>query len=160
MASHPVAVAADVDDVVAVEQTVQQGGGHDLVVQDLAPALEALVRGEHRRGVLVVPVDELEEEDGAAASDREVADLVDDQKRRVGQGLQALVETSGGLSLLERVDQIGPGAVVDPAPALCRGNAQADGQVGLSGPRKTTFSLRSTKPSSWSESICSRLTEG
>ena len=34
VAPHPVAVAADVDDVAAVEKTVQQGGGHDLVVQD------------------------------------------------------------------------------------------------------------------------------
>ena len=78
VAPHPVAVTADVDDVATVEQTVQQGGGHDLVVQDLAPALEALVRCEHRRGVLVAPVDELEEEDGAAAADGQVADLVDD----------------------------------------------------------------------------------
>ena len=49
---------------------------HDLVVQDLAPLLEALVRGDHGRGVLVAAVDELEEEDGAAAGDREVADFV------------------------------------------------------------------------------------
>ncbi len=41
MASHPVAGAPDVDDVAAVEQ----GGGHDLVVQDVAPAREGLVRG-------------------------------------------------------------------------------------------------------------------
>lgn len=38
--SHPVAVAADFDDGAAVEGTVQQGRGHDLVVQDLAPALK------------------------------------------------------------------------------------------------------------------------
>ena len=87
-------------------------------VQDLAPALEALVRGEHRRCVLVAPVDELEEEDGTAPGDREVADLVDDQECRVGQGLEALFEASRGLSLLERVDLVGQDAVVDPAPAF------------------------------------------
>ena len=65
--------------------------------------------GEHRRGVFVAPVDELEEEDGAASGDREVADLVDDQECRVGQGLEALVEASRGLGLLERVDQVGQG---------------------------------------------------
>ena len=99
MASHPVAVAADVDDVTAVEGPVKEGGGHDLVVQDLAPALEALVRGEDRRCVLVAAVDELVEEDGAALDGREVADLVDDQKCRVGQGLEALIEASRALSL-------------------------------------------------------------
>ena len=46
--------------------------------QDLSPLLEALVRGQHRRGVLVAPVDELEEQDGAAAGEGEVADLVHD----------------------------------------------------------------------------------
>ena len=68
MAPHPVAVAPDVDDVAAVEEPVQQRGGHDLVVEDLPPLLEALVRGEYGRSMLVAAVDELEEEDGAAAS--------------------------------------------------------------------------------------------
>ena len=131
VASHPVAVAPDVDDVAAVKQPVQERGGHDLVVEDLAPALEALVRGEHRRVVLVAPVDQLEEEDGAAAGDREIADLVHDQECGIGQGLEALVQASGCLSLLEGVDQIGQGAVVDFSAALGGGDGQADGQVGL-----------------------------
>ena len=50
----------------------------NLVVQDLSPLLEALVRGDHGRGMLVAAVDELEEQDGTAAGDREVADLVND----------------------------------------------------------------------------------
>ena len=155
MASHPVAVAADVDEVAAVERPVEQRCGHDLVVQDLAPALEALVRG-----VLVAPVDQLEEKDGAAAGDREVADLVDDHELWVGERLEALIEASGGLGLLEGVDQVGQGAVVDLPAALGRSDGQADGQVGLADAGRTTFSFCSTKPSSWSESICSRLMEG
>ena len=62
---------------------------------NLAPALEALVRGEHRRVVLVAPFDQLEEEDGAAAGDREIADLIHDQECGRGQGLEALVQASG-----------------------------------------------------------------
>ena len=45
----------------------------------------------------VAPVDELEEEDRAALGHRQVADLVHDQERRVGQGLEA----ADGLGLLE-----------------------------------------------------------
>ena len=67
-------------------------------------------------GVLVAPVDQLEEEDGTAPGDREVADLVDDQERGVGEGLAALVQTTGGLGVLERVDQVGQGSVVDLRP--------------------------------------------
>ena len=60
------AVASDVDDVAAVQQPVQKGGGHHLVAEDAAPLLEALVRCEHGRGVPLAPVDELEEEYRAA----------------------------------------------------------------------------------------------
>jgi hypothetical protein len=40
--SHPEAVAADVDDVKVVEEAVDQGGGHDVIAEDLAPLLEVL----------------------------------------------------------------------------------------------------------------------
>jgi hypothetical protein len=46
--AHPVAVAANVDDVTVVHEPVNQGRRHDLVAEDLAPLLKALVRGEHR----------------------------------------------------------------------------------------------------------------
>jgi hypothetical protein len=44
---HPVAVAADVDDVAVVEKAVDQRRRHDLVTKDLTPLLKALVAGEH-----------------------------------------------------------------------------------------------------------------
>ena len=79
MLAHAVAVAPDVDDMAMVQHSVDEGRGHDLVAEDLAPLLEALVGGQHRRVVLVAPADELEEEDGPFPADREVSDLVDDQ---------------------------------------------------------------------------------
>ena len=137
VALHPVAVAPSVDDVAAVEQPVQQRGGHDLVVQDLAPLLEVLVRGDHGRSVLVAAVDELEEEDGAALGDREVADLVYDQERGVGEGLESVVEPAGGLNLFEGIDEVGQSTVVDPAAALGGGDGQTDRQVGLADAGRT-----------------------
>ena len=80
--AHAVAVAADVDEVAVVQEPVDERRGHDLVAEDLAPFLEALVGGEHGRGVFVAAGHELEEEHGAGAGDRQVADLVDDQQRR------------------------------------------------------------------------------
>ena len=58
---------------------VDQSRRHDFVAEHAAPVLEALVRGQHRRRLLVPGVDELEEEHGAVLIDREVADLVDHQ---------------------------------------------------------------------------------
>ena len=48
MVAHPVAVAADVDDVAVVQETVDEGGCHDFVAQHAAPFLETLVGAEHR----------------------------------------------------------------------------------------------------------------
>jgi hypothetical protein len=80
---HPEAVAADVDDVAVVEQPVDQGCSHDLIAEDLAPLLEALVAGQHGGGVLVAAAHELEEVHRAGAGDRQVADLIDDEQCRL-----------------------------------------------------------------------------
>jgi len=54
---HPVAVAADVDDVAVVPPAVDQRCGHDLVAEH-ATLLEAPVSGEDRGGPLVAGVDQ------------------------------------------------------------------------------------------------------
>jgi hypothetical protein len=43
------------------DQAIDQGRRHDVVAEDLAPVLEALVRGQYRRGVIVPTGHELEE---------------------------------------------------------------------------------------------------
>lgn len=80
MLPHAIAVATDVDAVAVVEQAVDQRGGRDLVAEDAAPLLEALVGGEDGGSGLVAPVHELEEEGGSGAGDGDVADLVDDEQ--------------------------------------------------------------------------------
>ena len=64
MGPHAVAVASNVDDVAMVQQTVDQGRRHDFVAEHAAPFLEALVRGQHGRGLLVAGIDQLEEQHG------------------------------------------------------------------------------------------------
>src|SRR6266487_3407529 len=75
--THAEAVAPDVDDMAVVHEAVDQGAGHDVVAEDLAPILEAFVAREHGGGPLVAAAHELEEEHGAGACDREVAELVE-----------------------------------------------------------------------------------
>src|SRR5690606_29857847 len=132
--AHAVAVASYAHDVAVVEQAVDQGGGHDLVPEDLAPLREALVAREHRGRLFVAARHELKEEHGAGAAGGQVAALVDHEDRRVGQHLEPLLELAGGLRLFQAGDEIGQRAVVDAASALGRGDRQADGQVGLSDP--------------------------
>ena len=49
----------------------------------------------------------------------------------MGEGLEAVVEPAGCLGLFEGVDEVGQSSVVDPAPALGRGDGQADREVRL-----------------------------
>ena len=144
-----------------MQQAIDECSGHDLVAQDLI--FEAFIGGEHSGCALVAPVDELEEEHGAGLADRQVADLVDDQERGIGEDLEAASELAGGLGFFERGDEIGQSAVVDSAPALRRRNGEADREMRLADARRAEEDdvlLTAKKPSSWSESICSRLIEG
>lgn len=63
------------------------------------------------------PDDELEVENRAALSHWQVADLIYDQEWRVGQGLGPTRETTSGLGILQRVEEVGQGPEVDPTPA-------------------------------------------
>ena len=41
--AHPVAAAADVDDMAVMQQAIDERSGHDLVAQDLAPLLVGFI---------------------------------------------------------------------------------------------------------------------
>ena len=129
--THPVTVAADVDDVAVMKEPVDERGGHDFVAEDVAPLLEALVRRQYGRDAFVAPVDELEEEHGAGLSDGQIADLVDNEERGIGQRLETVHELARGLGLFERGDEIGERTVVDSAPALCGLDGEADREMCL-----------------------------
>ena len=72
--------AADVYQMAVMQYPVDQGGGHDLIAEHLAPFLEAFVRGQYRGSALVAAVDQLEEQHCAGVRDRQIADLIDHQE--------------------------------------------------------------------------------
>ena len=129
MLPHAIAVAPDVDDVAVVQQAINQRRRHDLVAENGAPLLEALVGRQHRGGVFVARIDQLEEQHRPVAAHRQIANLVDDQQRRMGQYPQTTRQLARCLGLLQRFDQPGQGAEVNPAPRLGGGNSQAYGNV-------------------------------
>src|ERR1700761_4462506 len=83
--AHAIAVAAYIYNVAVMHEAIDECGGHDFIAQDLAPLLEALIRGEHGGGMFVACVNQLEEEHSAIAVHRQITDLIDDEQRRVAQ---------------------------------------------------------------------------
>src|SRR5712691_12226980 len=74
---HAPAGPVDGDDVAVVEEAVEDGGGEDLVGEDLAPLAEGLVAGDDDGAFLVAAGDDLEDEIGVVAGQGEVAGFVD-----------------------------------------------------------------------------------
>jgi site-specific DNA recombinase len=65
-----------IDQVAVMQHSVDEGRSHDVIAEDLAPLLEALVGGQHGGGMLIAPIHELEEEHRAGMVDRQVADFI------------------------------------------------------------------------------------
>src|SRR4051795_9545262 len=77
---EPVGVPGEGDDLGVVDEAVDHRGGGDVVAEDLAPAAEGHVRGDHHRALFVTGGDQLEEQVGRGGVEGDVADLVDDQQ--------------------------------------------------------------------------------
>src|SRR5687768_647910 len=104
--AETVAVAADVHDVTVMDEAVDQRRSHYLIPKDRAPIFKAFVAGEDRRGVLVAPGEELEEEHGAGRRDGQIADLVDDHDAREDERTESMREPAARLGVFERVQEI------------------------------------------------------
>ena len=107
MLAQPVAFALDVDGDGSVEQSVEDGRGHDLIREDLSPCTPALVGGDDDGLLSLVSLgDDLEEEGSFGPLQRRVADLVDDQDPWSEHGGQESVLSSSAASSPEADDQV------------------------------------------------------
>ena len=95
MFAHPVTVATDVDHMAVVHQSINQRGRHHVIAKDRAPFLEALVEGQHGGGVFIARIDQLEDQYGAVAADRQITDRIDDQQGRMTQHAQPSGQLAG-----------------------------------------------------------------
>jgi hypothetical protein len=74
---EPVAVSFQCDDLGAVDEAVDHGGGDGVVAENLSPAAEWLVACDAEAGSFVAAAYELEEQVGGLYLEGDVADLVD-----------------------------------------------------------------------------------
>ena len=75
--AEAVAVAFEGDNVGVVDESVDHGGGDDVVAEHLSPAAELLVGGDDEAGVFVAGGDELEEQVRRFGLEGDVANLID-----------------------------------------------------------------------------------
>ena len=90
-----------------MQEPVEDGGGDHLVAEDLAPLRDHLIGGDEHAAALVATGDELEEEVGAAPLEGQVPELIDDEELRFREEADLVGETSLGLGLGERADELG-----------------------------------------------------
>src|SRR5205823_4684048 len=77
------------------EDAIEDGLGEVLVVEDAAPGLQRLVRGEEHGALPTVAiVDHVEQDVGGVGAVGEVADLVDDEDVGMGVGRQGISESA------------------------------------------------------------------
>ncbi len=129
MPDAAVAIAPNVDDVTVMQEPVDEGAGHDVIAEDLAPGFKAFVARQHRGRVFVAPTHQLIKQLRAGARDREIADFVDDHQTRRDERAQSSRVLPRLLRLFQPENQIGQRRVIHAAPPLGRGNGETNREV-------------------------------
>ena len=80
MMLETIAVAGHIDDLAAVDEAVQDGGGDGGVAKEVCPLVEALVGGDDEGSFFAHSRDKTEEEIGLRGREGHEAHLIDDHK--------------------------------------------------------------------------------
>jgi hypothetical protein len=151
--TQAVAGTLDLDDHGVMQEPIEERGGNHRVAEDLAPLGKAPVGGEDHGAPLVASVDQLEEQAAAIGDDRQVADLVDDQKRGTAEEADLVAQPALALGLGECGDEVGERDEVDAAPGLDRLDPEGDRKVALAGAGRSSDILPGIKKAKRSSAI-------
>jgi hypothetical protein len=126
-----VAFAGHLDDGGVVDEAVDGGDGHGLVLEEGLPLAEGLVAGDDEGSAFVGLGDEFEEDVGLVLVLAGIADVVEDEDIvavELGENVGELEVAAGGLEMLEEVgDALEAGAVAVGDEVVGDGG----GEVGL-----------------------------
>src|ERR1700722_6457296 len=126
------AFVAGLDDLAVMGQSIEHGGGHFGVAEDLRPIGESEVRRDDDRGVFVELADEMEQQLRAGLAERQIAEFVDDDEVMTQQGLDDAAAPSRGLFLFELIDEIDEIEEASARSGTDDGGGDGDRQMGLS----------------------------
>jgi len=102
---HPITCSPDVHHRTMVEDPIEESCRDDLILEDLSPVSERLIRGKDGRSTLISARNQLEEAVCSWCIKWQVTDLVDDQESGSVQSLKVTVQMPGMIGFLELFDQ-------------------------------------------------------
>ena len=89
-----------------VGKAVEQGGGHFGVAEDARPFAEGEIGGDDDRGALVEPVDQMKQHLAAGLSERQIAELVEDDKVHAGEAVGQPPLSTGASLVFQPIDEV------------------------------------------------------
>jgi hypothetical protein len=125
------ALVACLDNVAVVREAVEQRGGHFGITKNTRPLAEGEIRGDDDGRAFVEAADGVEQQLAAGLSERQIAELVEDDEVETGEEVGEPALTSGAALGLQTIDQVDG---VEEAPA----RSAADTASG-NGDRKVRF---------------------
>jgi|GEM_PF-3379954 len=114
-----------------VDDSVDNGHGHIVIKEELAPIGERLAGSQDDRPVFIQRIDEPRRVVHALLVHRQIAQLVDDQAIELEQLADFLFQLAFELSQFQALDQTQCRVEADLVAGLDGFQADADGQIGL-----------------------------
>ena len=118
-----------------MRQPVQQGRRHAFPLEDLAPLTERQIAGEQETGPFIAIREDLEQQLGAGAAEREVSQLITDQQIHPIELAQEAVQLILLLGFLQACDQRGRRVELDPPTGPAGRQTQGNRQMRFSDSR-------------------------
>src|SRR2546427_6588017 len=144
---EPIALALDHEGVAVMQESIEDGGGDDVVAEDLTPLRHALIRRDQHRRFLVAMAHELKEEMSTLAFERHVAELVDDEQLPFAVEEHPTREDALALAVDEVGEERRRRGEEHGVASLDDGAAEGDRQVRLADAGRNSHILRSFRAS-------------
>ena len=128
---EPEAASAELQDVTAMGQPIEQGSSEPLVAEDAGPVGKRQVGRDGHRPALVSLREELKQQLRSRGGEGHEAQLVDDHQVKALEGCQESGDSVLGVGLQQPVGELGGRGEAYPLALLAGCYSQGRGQVGV-----------------------------
>src|SRR5271163_2376113 len=130
---HAIAVSFDNECLPVMHQPVDQGCGQGVVhIKEGAPFPEGSIRGQHDRSGFITGSDHLEQQVGPALVDRQIAQLIEEEKSRTDVRFDCFPQQAVGLRHNKMIDHVYHARIANRIATLTRRVTQCSQEMRLS----------------------------